>query len=71
MQGDKEGPQMASAIFPSCLSKSASTDLFLLPLTALVWMALPPTHISYHNILHLCSAQTVSTDANDVIQPSC
>lgn len=25
---------------------------------------------SYHNVLHLCSAQPVPTDVNDVIQPS-
>lgn len=60
----------SSSMFLSGYFEEASLSTTSAPLLS-PRMALPPTHTSYHNILHLCSAQPMSADVNDVVQPSC
>lgn len=60
----------SSSMFLSRYFKETSLSTTSVPSLS-PWMALPPTHTTYHNILHLCSAQPMSADVNDVVQPSC
>lgn len=80
-EGGKLFPQTGcgSSTVPSCFCSSVFLSGYFkeafLSTTSVPslspWIVLPPTHTSYHNILHFRSAQPVSTDVNDVIQPSC